>query len=348
MRILSRLFSCVAVAAAIALAIGGPHSQTAAHNRESQVTWTTDVEPILRRRCVGCHSTNGFAPMSLASYDDARSWSKAIRREVLERRMPPWPAARGFGDFVNDRSLTPVEVELLSSWAQGATPIGPPIDSAQANHQTPAPAADLVAIAPTDRTITQLVDRVELPTNVTADRWVTGWEIRPGNRSIVEQAVLWIEPATVVGSWTPPDAAVVYPQGVAQRLPAGSRLRLELHYRKSSTPQTDRSGVALRFGSRPARELRHRSLGCASVALDRSIDALAVTPRAAEAGATIEIVARHGDGRVEPLAVLPRYEPAYPITYRFRKAIALRRGTTIDVRSSSPSCAADLEFVNRP
>src|SRR6185295_19430867 len=130
MRMVLRFIYCVAVAALVAVAIGGPGSRPAAHNRESQVTWTTDVEPILRRRCIGCHAANGFAPMSLATYQDARSWSKSIRREVLERRMPPWPAAKGFGDYVNDRSLTPIEVELLTSWADGATPLGPPIDGA--------------------------------------------------------------------------------------------------------------------------------------------------------------------------------------------------------------------------
>src|SRR6185295_8619133 len=130
MRMVLRFIYCVAVAALVAVAIGGPGSRPAAHNRESQVTWTTDVEPILRRRCIGCHAANGFAPMSLATYQDARSWSKSIRREVLERRMPPWPVAKGFGDYVNDRSLTPIEVELLTSWADGATPLGPPVDGA--------------------------------------------------------------------------------------------------------------------------------------------------------------------------------------------------------------------------
>jgi hypothetical protein len=359
MRILSRLISCVAVAAAMTVAIGGPASRVTAHKRESQVTWTTDVEPILKRRCVGCHSTNGFAPISLTTYEDARSWAKAIRQEVLERRMPPWPAARGFGDFANDRSLTPLEVELLTAWADGATPIGPPVDGTKRSEvhlhgvEATRDRFDVVLMAPAARAVTKPVDRVELPTNLAGDRWVTGWELRPGNRSILQQAVLWIVPApsrvegpaTLVGAWTPPDAPVVYPSGIAQRLPAGSRLALELHYKKFTTPQTDRSGIALRFGARPSRELRHRSLTCGAIAIDRGIDALAVTPRAAEAGATIDIVAHRPDGRIEPLSVVPRYEPSYPITYRFRKNVRLPRGTKIEVRSSLPECSADLEYV---
>ena len=82
---------------------------------------------------------------------------------------------------------------------------------------------------------------------------------------------------------------------------------------------------------------------------DRSgdIEVLAVTPRASGAGASIEIVARRADGTVEPLSVVPRYEPAYPMTYRFRTSVRLRTGTVIDVRSSSPDCTAELDFIAR-
>jgi hypothetical protein len=320
-----------------------------AHSRQSQVTWTIDVEPIVKRRCVGCHTTNGFGPMSLATYQDAREWSTAIRREVLERRMPPWPAARGFGDFVNDRSLTPIEVELLTAWADGVTPLGPPADSHAApphDHAAVRQAPDLVVTDPEPRAVTKLVEQIELPTNLTSDRWVTRWEFRPGNRSIIEQAVLRILPATFVGAWTPPDDAIAWPPGVAMRLPAGSRLMLELHYRKSATPQTDQSGAAFWFGAPPARELRHRTLACGTSTIERDTDALAITPRAAAAGASLELVARDRDGGVEPLSVVPRYEPGFPLTYRFRKAVRLRRGTTIELRSSAPGCTADLDYTD--
>ena len=319
--------------------------RSSAHDRVTQVTWTTDVEPIMSTRCVGCHATGGFGPMSLATYQDARSWAKAIREAVLERRMPPWPAAKGFGAFVNDRSLTPIEIELLTAWADGATPIGPPVAPRRAHDAEPHGAPDLIVSVPAPREVRALSERIELPTDLSADRWVAGWEFRPGNRSIVEQAVISIAPSTPIGTWTPPEHLVMYPSGVAQRLPAGSRLVLELHYRKSATAQTDQSGVAFYFGERPRRELEHRVLSCGASAIERDIDALAVAPRAAEAGASIEVTARHADGRVEPLAVVSRYEPAYPISYRFQQRVRLRRGAAIEVRSSAPECAAALDFV---
>ena len=52
---------------------------------------------------------------------------EAIRDEVLSRRMPPWDAVRGVGDFRNDPSLSPPELDLLVSWVEGGAPEGDPI-----------------------------------------------------------------------------------------------------------------------------------------------------------------------------------------------------------------------------
>jgi hypothetical protein len=332
--------------ALIAFVIVAVASRPAAHDRISKVTWTTDVAPILHRRCLTCHSPGGFGPMSLATYDDARSWAKGIREEVQERRMPPWPAARGFGDFQNDRSLTAIEVELLTAWADGGTPIGPPVVPVSESEEIAGDRSpDLMLTAPAPHSVSSSTVRVELATRLATSRWLAGWEFKPGNRSIVEQAVVLIAPATRIGTWTPGDPAMIYPAGIAQRLPAGARLVLEIRYRKSATPQTDQSGIALYFGGKPKRELRHRALPCGTTAIAGAMEVLAVTPRASAAGASIEVVARRRDGPVEPLTVLPRYEPAYPISYRYRTGVPLRAGTLIDVRSSEAGCAAMLDYV---
>jgi acetoin utilization protein AcuB len=41
-------------------------------------TYTSDIEPILRRQCVGCHRAGDIAPFSLDSYDEARVRGRAI------------------------------------------------------------------------------------------------------------------------------------------------------------------------------------------------------------------------------------------------------------------------------
>src|SRR6478752_9735480 len=119
-----RLAVIVATGAVCATSLTLFQSSPLAHTPISQVTWTVDIAPIIQTRCANCHKPGGFGPMPLTTYEESREWAKAIREEVLSGRMPPWQAARGYGDFANDASLTPLEIELLTSWADGATPHG--------------------------------------------------------------------------------------------------------------------------------------------------------------------------------------------------------------------------------
>jgi hypothetical protein len=87
------------------------------------VTWNREISRIFHSRCVSCHREGGPA-FSLTEYKESFPWRTAIKEEVLERRMPPWGAVKGFGDFRNDQALTPEQLELLTSWSQGGSPEG--------------------------------------------------------------------------------------------------------------------------------------------------------------------------------------------------------------------------------
>jgi len=62
------------------------------------------------------------------TYSDGRPWAVAMKEEVLARRMPPWGAVKGFGDFRNDQALTPEQLEIIVSWVDGGVPEGEPKD----------------------------------------------------------------------------------------------------------------------------------------------------------------------------------------------------------------------------
>jgi mono/diheme cytochrome c family protein len=109
----------VAVVAALACGTALP----LAHDRiTTKVTWDGEISRIVEARCVSCHTPGGRGPMPLTTYDEARPWAKAIRDEVVARRMPKWHAARGYGDFANDPSLSPFEIALIAAWADGGAP----------------------------------------------------------------------------------------------------------------------------------------------------------------------------------------------------------------------------------
>ena len=50
--------------------------------------------------------------------------------------MPMWKAARGYGDFANDPSLSPFEIALIAAWADGGAPEISERDKAQAAKET--------------------------------------------------------------------------------------------------------------------------------------------------------------------------------------------------------------------
>ncbi len=87
------------------------------------MTWNRDISRIVDSHCASCHHPGGSA-FSLMTYAEARPWAVAIKEEILRRRMPPWGAIKGFGDFRNDQALTPEEMERIVSWTDGGVPEG--------------------------------------------------------------------------------------------------------------------------------------------------------------------------------------------------------------------------------
>jgi len=60
----------------------------------TNLTWSKEISRLIYQHCASCHRPDGRA-MSLLTYEEARPWAKAIRDEVLNRRMPPWDPVKG-------------------------------------------------------------------------------------------------------------------------------------------------------------------------------------------------------------------------------------------------------------
>ena len=91
----------------------------------TKVTYAREISRLFEKSCFSCHHDGGSS-FSLTTYETARPWAKSIKEEVLERRMPPWGAVKGFGSFKNDRGLTQEQIELISDWVEGGAPEGDP------------------------------------------------------------------------------------------------------------------------------------------------------------------------------------------------------------------------------
>jgi len=91
----------------------------------TKITFDREISRIVYMRCASCHHDGGAA-FSLMTYEDARPWAKAIKEEVLERRMPPFAVVKGFGEVNDSDALTQEELHLIADWVEGGSPEGEP------------------------------------------------------------------------------------------------------------------------------------------------------------------------------------------------------------------------------
>ena len=153
----------------------------------TKVRFNKEVIRTLQRNCLGCHHPGGIA-FSLATYEEARPWAKAIKEEVLRKRMPPWPAVKGYGDIRNAPSLTQRDIDLIVNWVEGGAPRGGERDlpsGAIYSADWPLGVPDLVLKPRAEAKIASGADEhrtFTLDTTLKADRWLRAFDLKPGNR----------------------------------------------------------------------------------------------------------------------------------------------------------------------
>ena len=89
-------------------------------------TFSRDIAPIFQEHCEVCHRPGSIGPMSLRTYEEVRPWVRAIRDQVVGRRMPPWHLDKDVGiqHFINDRSLSEQQINTVVTWVDAGAPRG--------------------------------------------------------------------------------------------------------------------------------------------------------------------------------------------------------------------------------
>jgi hypothetical protein len=335
-----------AAIAAGACALGAP---LLAHKPiTSKYTYNADVYPIVQARCGACHVAGGAAPMSLLEYKQAVPWAESIREELVDEKMPPWfvdpfgPAVKG------PHAITPRELDTILTWATGGTPEG---DAAKRPAPTAAPETwpagppDAVIEMPASHTIPETVreerSEFQLDPHISSPRLLRGIDLQPGTPSIVRDATVSIPGGAVLAVWEPGEPVAMAPRGAAFELPAGARLTLRVHYRKSwedeRTAKADRTRVGLYFADsgRPIHALAasESTAGAASV--------VAVRVRLDQAYAALDVQAVAPDGTRRTLLKLDRPRPEWPRRYWLATPIALPANARIEVTTTPAASDPD-------
>ena len=258
---------------------------------QSTPAFYRDVLPILQQHCQTCHREGEIAPKAFETYEQVKPLAGAIRDAVRSATMPPWFADPCCGHFSNNPSLSPAELQTLTSWADVGAPAGnakdapPPPQWAKGwNISEP----DSIVMMPKEVLIPASGD-VEytyeiVPTNFAEDRWVQMSEVRPSSRAHVHHAVVYIRPPD--STWlrgapvgapftasslkdemlrhqahsTTSDMLLVYapgsspdhwPEGMAKFIPAHSDLVFQMHYTTNGHAAVDRTSVGMVFTHKP-------------------------------------------------------------------------------------------------
>jgi hypothetical protein len=87
------------------------------------VSYASQIAPVLREKCLSCHSAEGHYKPYFDSHAAIKGWASMIRETVLTERMPPFSADPLYGKYKNDPTLTPEEKGRLFAWIDAGAPI---------------------------------------------------------------------------------------------------------------------------------------------------------------------------------------------------------------------------------
>jgi hypothetical protein len=149
-----------------------------------------------------------------------------------------------------------------------------------------------------------------------------------------------------MGGYVPGTSLLRWEPGVAKKIPAGSKIILNLHYsRTTGQVEKDRSMVGLIFAKEPPKkesltrlitnhyfqlppgEANHKVTACWTAKDD--IHLVTAAPHMHYRGKAMEIRAFYPDGRSETLLNVPRYDFSWQTIYYFKRPIAIPKGTRL-------------------
>jgi hypothetical protein len=314
----------------------GVLTPVAAHDPiTTKVTFDREVRAILQARCARCHAPGAPAPMPLTTYEEVRPWARAIKDQILTRRMPIWDAAHGYGAFANDPSLTPLEMAMIAAWVDGGQPRG-------SRGSTGSLSAVDMAFGRSSTPLTIPPSASQATVGVSAG-WIAGWNFEPGD-PLVTSATFTSNGGAAIGTWVAGDGPVVLPANAGMRVVSPIRVRIERRkaadYEKPFTPKRSLLRV-MTLTQAAARRVWVEEAACGAPRTGRNAAVLAVRPLLG-AGASARVwLERPG----APRTIIGWFRDAdarYPRAYWLAQATDLPPESRVQ---ADASCRVELTLV---
>lgn len=258
-----------------------------------EATWSASVGALVAENCTGCHVEGGIAPFVLTDYEAAKPMASAMAAAAEARRMPPWlPSSCGdCQTYEHSRALSEEEIAILVKWADDGAPEGSPATFEPAD---PAALESEDAVLDPGEAYTPSAEPSDtyrcfvVDSPVSADAYVTGYEVHPGESSVVHHVIVYAPEtdeaadqldaldaadagigyecfggagvsATPLALWAPGGGATNFPTGTGLSVFAGRKLVIQVHYNTQHGTAPDQTTVSLQLSNdvdRPAQFTR--------------------------------------------------------------------------------------------
>jgi hypothetical protein len=385
------------LALAIALSFVAAKQRAA---RMTAPTFSNEIVRVFQKNCQSCHHPGGIGPFSLMTYAEAAKRAALIRNMVETRQMPPWKPEAGCGDFADARVLPQDTIDLISRWVAAGAPEGDPAllpEPLEFDGGWTIGQPDLV-LAPqeiyTPPATGDMYRCFPLPTNLTEDRWVSGIDVLPGDRSSVHHVIAFIDttgasraldeadPApgytcfggpgftptqeATLGGWAPGYRPVLLPEDVALKLPAGSRVVLQVHYHPhDGHPEADRTQIGIYYDAKvPRKQLYILPLWNTTFTIPpndpnyavyasipivpAAVHAWVIAPHMHLLGKSMKVEMTTATGQTQCLINIEDWDFNWQAMYRFREPMAIPPLSSVGLKAVYDNSADNPRNPNSP
>ncbi len=266
---------------------------------DQSITYHRDIRPLFESRCVKCHKEGEIGPYKLEDYEQTYKVRELVKAQVISRKMPPWHASQDCNEYVGDESFSDAQIALVRKWVENGAPEGNKAEYKPMSEPTKPTlkridhTLKLPMFAPQGRPDDYRCFVVDWPFKEPTDiRYVTGFQIKPGNPKIVHHAIAFIAPPELVatfakqdddeegpgytciggpggttdslikmgwlGAWAPGAAGAVFSEDDSRgvKILPGSKIIVQLHYNILGTePVSDQSSLEIQIAEKIKQEV---------------------------------------------------------------------------------------------
>lgn len=387
---------CIAVVATLAL---GARPRITKPPADTTPTFSAEIVRLFQANCQTCHQDGDIAPFPLTTYEEAKPWAASIKRMVTERHMPPWKPDASCLPLQGERRLTDAEIALVARWVDAGAPEGdrnqlPPPLERPSNWSAGEP--DIVLTVPQPFTVSGDKDIYRcfpIDPKLATDAAVRAVDTRPGDRSLVHHVIAFIDTSgasvsldaqdaapgypcfggpgfasdNALGGWAPGARPSFLPDGVATKLPASSRVVLQIHYHPDQgRTGTDQTQIGLYTAKAPVTQwlryvpLMNDTFTIPAGARSHVVEATFSMPRFASAkvwnitphmhllGRTMKVEATLPSGEKLCLINIDDWDFNWQGTYAFEQPVSLPGGSFLRMVATYDNSSDNPRNPNNP